>query len=220
MQLVICCLLKEIGLISRSKALLQQGFFVLALMLLSACSGPADRQPLDENARVLAFGDSLTFGTGVARQDAYPRVLETLIGRSVVTSGVPGETSSEGLRRLKSVLGKNQYDLVILCHGGNDILRRLPASTTEKNIRQMIDMSSAHGAEVLLVAVPGFGLFPKPADYYEDIESSMDVIVEWDILSTLEADVSRKSDQVHFNKQGYADMAEAIAALLADEGLI
>jgi len=87
-----------------------------------------------------------------------------LIGREVISAGVPSEASSEGLKRLKNILQTLQPDIVILCHGGNDTLHRLRAEQTPQNFR-------ANGAEVVLVAALTFGLFPRVAGYYNDIDA-------------------------------------------------
>lgn len=111
-------------------------------------------------------------------------------------------------------------DLVLLCHGGNDILRRMSASQTEQNLRSMISLIRNRGAEVVLIAVPNVSLFPSAASYYATLESDLDVPVEYDILSDLQADNSKKSDAVHFNSTGYREMAEAVYELLENEGAL
>jgi len=68
-------------------------------MSLIACSDP-ELKPLSDNAIVLAFGDSLTAGLGVAPTAAYPAVLESLSGRTVINAGVSGELTEQGLQRL------------------------------------------------------------------------------------------------------------------------
>lgn len=192
----------------------------LAVLILSACQPGGRLTPLDANSTVLAFGDSLTYGTGVSADNSYPEVLNKMIDARVVRSGVPGEVSSAGLNRLRGELERTRPDLVLLCHGGNDILRRMAGSETKRNLTAMIDLSREFGAEVAVVAVPNLSLFPKAASYYADLESELDVPVEYDVLARLQADNSKKSDPVHFNGTGYREFAEAVHELLEAEGAL
>lgn len=200
---------------------IKAGIYLSAcLILLSCSSGVSPLTPLAYDARILAFGDSLTFGTGVSKEQAYPAVLAGLIDREVYNQGIPGEISADGLKRLPTVLAEIRPDLVIICHGGNDVLRRLSVKQTEQNLRAMIALVRDFGAEVIVIAVPKFGLFPKAPDYYEVIASELEVPVEMEILSELESDNTKKSDQVHFNRVGYREMAEAIEQLLLNSGAL
>ena len=169
---------------------------------------------------MLAFGDSLTYGTGVSEEHSYPAVLAELTGWSVVRSGVPGEISRDGLARLPGELTRVNPDLVVICHGGNDVLRRMNLSDTARNLRAMVDLARDHGAEVVVVAVPKFGLIPSPPAFYETLAEEAVVPVEQDILARLLRDTSMKSDQVHFNRSGYREMAVAIADMLEDHGAL
>ena len=190
------------------------------MLLCIACSRQADLTPIPPGGVILAFGDSLTYGTGVAAEYSYPAVLESLSGRKVVRSGVPGEVSAEGLVRLKKVVADVKPALVVLCLGGNDVLRRIPASRTEANLRSMITLVRRAGVHVALVAVPKFGIFPTSWDYYDRIAEELEVPVEFDVISDLERDAAMKSDQIHFNRQGYRIMAEAIHVLLKESGAL
>ena len=182
--------------------------------LLAACGGQPKLPPLAPNAVVLAFGDSLTFGVGANTGESYPARLEALIGRKVVSAGVPGEASAEGLARLPSALEQAKPQLVILCHGGNDLLRKLDEAQAANNIRAMVRLAKARGAQVVLIGVPKPGLLPSPAGFYEDIARELKLPYEGATLRKILTDNALKSDLVHPNAAGYARLAEAVAALL------
>ena len=127
--------------------LLLRGLCCLGLVLaLSAC-GPSGVKlaKLPGDAVVLAFGDSLTFGTGTTPEKSYPAVLESRIGRKVVAAGIPGEVSAAGLERLPEVLDEVKPRLLILCHGGNDMLRKLNLQQAADNIRAMVRLARSRG---------------------------------------------------------------------------
>lgn len=193
--------------------------FMPVLLLLAGCA-ESSLHPLDQGAVILAFGDSLTHGTGVAPELSYPAVLESITGYRVIRSGIPGEISLAGLKRLPGVLQQEKPQLVVICHGGNDLLRRLNHKQTEANLRAMIELVRQHGAQVILVAVPRISLFPSAARFYDDIKDDTGVPVEFDILSQLQANSKMKSDPIHFNATGYRRMAEAVRDLLQDSGAI
>jgi lysophospholipase L1-like esterase len=194
---------------------------LLALALLSACSGAQPKlQRLPPDAVVLAFGDSLTSGTGANPNESYPVRLEALIGRKVVSSGVPGETSAEGLARLPAVIEESKPQLVILCEGGNDFLRKLDEAQAAENLRAMIRLAKAHGAQVVLIAVPKPGLLPSPADFYASVAKEFALPHEESALKKILTDNALKSDLVHPNAAGYARLAEAVAALLRKSGAV
>lgn len=194
--------------------------YLILLVVCAGCGGQPKLSPIPTDGIILAFGDSLTYGTGVPAHESYPAVLQTLTGREVLRSGIPGEVSSAALKRLESVLQETHPDLVILCHGGNDILRRMARATTESNLRQMVNLVRSKGAQAVLIAVPKLGLFPEAQDYYETLREELQVPVEFDILSDLVRDRSMKSDRIHFNQQGYRRLAQAVHELLKQTGAL
>src|SRR3989442_5149983 len=115
-------------------------FVLLALLSLqpAGCGERPRLEPLPESAVVLAFGDSLTFGTGPNDDESYPARLEKLIGRRVVRAGVPGELTAQALARLPATLDEHPPRLLLLCIGGNDFLRRLDLPQAENNVRAMV----------------------------------------------------------------------------------
>ena len=186
---------------------------VLGLSLF-ACSDEPKLQPIMADATILAFGDSLTYGTGTSRDKAYPAVLESLINRKVVNAGVPGELTREGLVRLPQLLSRHQPDLLILCHGGNDILRKLDMAKAKNNIQQMIDLAREQQVQVILIGVPEFGLFLDPAPIYQEIAEENNLPILSDALSDILSSAQLKSDHIHPNSSGYQVFAEKIADLL------
>jgi lysophospholipase L1-like esterase len=197
----------------------------LILLLVFACtvfgcSGPTALPPLSPTARVLAFGDSLTYGTGAGAGESYPDVLAGLIGRTVVNAGVPGEISAEGVARLPALLEREQPDLIIICHGGNDFLRRLPPSETSLNLREMVRQARNKGISVVLVAVPEPGLLISPPSLYREIAAAEGLPLEKSILTSILKNPALKSDQIHPNGAGYRRLAEALHALLRENGAL
>lgn len=181
-------------------------------------AGCGEREPplsrLDANAVVLAFGDSLTYGTGASTPESYPAVLERLIGRKVVAAGVPGEVSATGLERLPEALEAAQPKLLILCHGGNDFLRKLPETQAAANVRAMVKLAREQGVEVVLVGVPKLGLTGSPAGFYAEIAKEFRIPYDGDVLKAVLTDNALKSDWVHPNAKGYARIAGSLAELL------
>jgi len=194
---------------------------ILAALLLAACGGSKNKlEKLDSSAVVLAFGDSLTFGTGAGATESYPAILERSIGRKVVNAGVPGETSAQGLERLPEVLDEVKPKLLVLCHGGNDFLRRLDDQAAAANVRAMIEMARKRGIAVVLIATPKPGLPPAVPAFYGEIATELRVPFEEGVLRSVLLDNGLKSDMVHPNGAGYAQVAAAVEKVLKKSGAI
>ena len=190
------------------------------LVLLAACSDAGRLQPLPPGGVILAFGNSLTYGTGARDGESYPELLAGLTGRTVVRAGVPGEVTADGLRRLRGVLDRERPALVILCHGGNDILRKRPLEQAAANLREMIRLIRDSGAQVVMLGVPRFGLFLDTAEFYTEVAESEGVPIEADALPDVLSDNDLKSDAVHPNAAGYARLAQAIDGFLRAQGAL
>jgi len=153
-------------------------------LLLVGCGPSVPSLPkLETNAVVLAFGDSLTHGTGALPEESYPAVLGRLIGRKVVGSGVPGEVSETGLRRLPGVLDEVRPRLLILCHGGNDFLQRLDEAEAARNLRAMATLARDRGIAVAIVATPKPGLGVTKVAFYQVLGKELDIPVENEVLA-------------------------------------
>jgi acyl-CoA thioesterase-1 len=195
--------------------------FVLLFAACSTSEPESHLSPLAQNAVILAFGDSLTFGTGAKSEtESYPAVLQQLTGRSVVNAGIPGEISAAGLKRLPNVLAEVKPALVILCHGGNDILRRLDKRQLANNLEQMVQLIKASGADVVLVGVPTFGFGLVIPDLYPQLAEKYQLANDMEILAELVSQPSLKSDQIHPNSKGYDLFGQQIHVLLTKAGAI
>jgi lysophospholipase L1-like esterase len=200
-----------------------RSFFALVAiaLLLGACGGSkAKLDKLDRGATVLAFGDSLTFGTGATPSESYPAVLAQLTGLKVVNAGVPGELSADGLARLPDAIDEAQPKLLILCHAGNDFLQKKDDAVAANNVRAMIQLAKSRGIAVVLLATPKPGIPPSVPKFYEEIAQQERIPIEDSVLKDVLFDQGLKSDFVHPNAKGYARVAEAMQKLLKKSGAI
>ncbi len=193
---------------------------IIGSMVYTGTRPQPTTQKLSEDALILAFGDSLTYGKGAPGQ-SYPSQLEKMIGRKVVNAGLSGEPSSQGLLRLRDLLVRHKPQLVIICHGGNDLIRQSSKEQLRNNLVDMIRMSKEMGAQVLLVGLPDFKLVRFSTEpLYEEVAVQEGTLFEGDVLRIIENTAAYKSDRVHPNAKGYRLMAEAFVQVLKDEGLI
>ena len=196
-------------------------FILTALLFLSACS---DKQPglpvLSANAVILAYGDSITAGNGAPPTQNYSSLLAEKLQRTVINAGVPGEISANGLKRLPALLDKHQPTLLILCHGGNDMIHKLGANELANNLRAMIDEAISRNINVVLIGVPKPGLFLESLDIYDQIAAEYNLPLEREIVPKVLADNALKSDLIHPNARGYSMIADSIYFLLQKNGAI
>jgi len=119
---------------------------------------------VDNRPLIAAFGDSLSAGFGADAGKSYPDFLQRDLDQRglryrVVNAGISGDTSTDGLVRVDTVIALKPA-IVILEFGGNDGLRGLPVATTRANLEQMIIALRKSGAEVVLAGMtlpPNYG---------------------------------------------------------------
>ena len=207
-------------IISISFLTLKYFLFSLLLGLLVACSAEPPFQPLSASATVLAFGDSLTAGNGAPQQGSYPAQLSRMINLSVINGGVSKEESHEGRDRLANLLDQYRPELLILCHGGNDLLRKRPLAQLEENLEAMIIMAQQRGIQVLLLGVPSPGIFLSGNKVYETVADNTGVELIPDLIADVLSQPALKSDTIHPNEAGYTEIAETITSELQKLGAI
>jgi acyl-CoA thioesterase-1 len=138
---------------------------VLTVWLVASVLGNPPNAAADEvRPRIVAFGDSLTAGLGVAAEQAYPARLQRRLEEQgfryrVVNAGVSGDTTAGGLRRVDWVL-KSRPDFVILELGANDGLRGLKLEETKGNLERIIQRCQDASVTVILAGMklpPNYG---------------------------------------------------------------
>ena len=185
--------------------------FLLPLLLsLFACSDKPMLNKLNQTQPILAFGDSLTFGYGAPTTESYPAVLSGLTGLQVINAGINGELSKNGLKRLERLLDVHQPQLLLLCHGANDMLQKKPLDKMAENLEAMIELALQRDIQVLLIAVPKTNLLLTPLKQYQQVADKMQVPLENEMISDILSQPSLHSDIIHPNAQGYRKMANTI----------
>lgn len=198
--------------------------WLAASMCALAFAGCGEKVPqvprLAPSDVIVAFGDSLTFGTGAAEPESYPAVLASLVGQPVVRSGVPGEVTAQGLQRLPEVIDEHRPRLVIVCLGGNDMLRKVGEAEIRSNLRAIIRTLKDRGIAVVLIGVPKPALITGTAEFYAEIAREFGIPYEGKVVTAVLYAPDMKADPIHPNAKGYRRMAEAVAELLRKAGAI
>ena len=184
------------------------------LALGTGCGRHGKIRQLSKSSVVVAFGDSLTFGTGADAATSYPSVLAKLLQCRVVNAGVPGEVTSSGRQRLQSVLEKEKADLVILCHGGNDMVQKQDEGATIRNLDAMISLAKHSGADVVLIGVPTPEYLLKVPGFYQELAKKHGIPLDSDTVAEILSTSALRNDHMHPNAAGYKRMAESISVLI------
>jgi acyl-CoA thioesterase-1 len=206
--------------------LTRRAWLLSTLLLLAACAREAPRaQLVPAGATVLAFGDSITYGTGAPSGASYPDALAKLTGWNVVNAGVPGNTSAQALERLPALLAEHRPALVLIGIGGNDFLRRLSEADTRANVRRAAELARDAGAQVLLIAVPRPTLAARVTGalddhaMYGEIAEQLKVPLQRGGWAEVLGDERLRSDTIHANAAGYEAFAERLLATARAAGL-
>lgn len=193
--------------------------------LLGACAREARLPAVPRGASVLAFGDSVTFGTGAAEGEDWPTLLAELTGWEIANAGIPGDTAEAGKARIGPLLDEFRPALVIVEIGGNDFIRRRSQAAVKEDVRSIVRQARLAGAQVVLVAVPELSLLGaiagKPADaaLYAELAEEEGVPLVPEVFSDILGQPELCADRIHPNARGYRAMAAGLHARLREIGL-
>lgn len=121
---------------------------------------------LAENKNILIFGDSLSAGYGLGKNDAWPSLMRTRLAQQnrpyhIINHSIPGETAQGSTSRFKTSLDQTNPAIVILGLGANDGLRGLSLKAMKTHLQDMIDIAHAKKIQVLLIGMrlpPSYGI--------------------------------------------------------------
>ena len=192
--------------------------WLVALLVLATLAGSAHAWAA--TGVIVALGDSLTAGLGLAQDEAYPALLQARLVREgydyrVVNAGVSGDTSAGGLRRLDWAL-RLSPEIVIVALGANDGLRGLPPSALRTNLLAIVQRARSAGAKVLLVGMrmpPNYGA-PYTRDFakvFSDVAHTTGVPLMPFLLDGVAGDARLNlADGIHPNAAGQRRIAERV----------
>lgn len=190
-----------------------------AALSLTACRQPPLRNLPPRNPTICCFGDSLVAGIGAGGEEhAYPAQLAAILDRPVTALGTPGDTTADGLAKAGQFLDE-EYGIIIVTLGGNDILKRIDWPRTEANLNALFPKLTATGAAVAFTGVTG-PLNPSRTGLYRKICRTHGVLFIPAILAGIKNNPERKADEIHPNAEGYRLVAERVAAALDRAGML
>ena len=197
---------------------------------MEVSSAPAETETQADSKLVLAFGDSLYAGYGLAPNESFPAQLEQALRKGgaaaqVRNAGVSGDTSATGLERLGFTLAglPRKPDLAIVGLGANDMLRGLDPAVTKQNLLAICRRLREDGIPVVLtgmVAAPNLGqdygrrynaIFPEVAT---DCGATLDPFFLEGVITNPKLMLE---DRIHPNSDGIAKIVSRVRPVIAQE---
>lgn len=178
------------------------------------------------NNRILFFGDSITAGYGIDKENAFPALIQQKIDSlgwdfNAVNAGLSGETSAGGLRRVDWML-RQPVSTFVLELGGNDGLRGIDLDATKQNLQDIIDKveSKYPAAEILIAGMqvpPNMGpdYTQKFREIYPDLAKQNDAHLIPFLLNELGGDSElMQSDGIHPTVKGHKLVGQKVWEVL------
>ena len=180
--------------------------------------------PNDTRPVIVAFGDSLTAGYGAAPGESYPDYLQRDLDQAgyhyrVANLGISGNTTKDGVDRLKDVLALKPK-VVIVAFGGNDGLRGLPIDATRKNLDQIVSTLTTSGTKIVLGGItlpPNYG-----PDYIREFNETYALLAKkfhapllpFMLIKVYGTPGSMQADGIHATAQGNQQVAQNLMPLV------
>lgn len=216
-----------------STRLLPGWAFVTILLLYQLLLGCGGENPSNEpdvslsgkeptyEGTIVALGDSLTAGLGLAEDRAYPALLEKKLfsegfNYRIINAGISGETSSGALSRIKWVISALKPDIIILETGANDGMRGIAPDILKGNLDQILSIIKENDIKVILAGMKMFpNLGPEYGASFESVYTQMAQkhevpFIPFFLEGVAGDDRLNREDGIHPNEEGYARIIENI----------
>lgn len=190
-------------------------FLVIAIGL----SFQHDGDPVPPDS-IICFGDSITEGYRMSEQSSFPYFLGQILGESVVNAGISGETSQEGLKRIKRDVLVRQPYLVLIQFGGNDFYQNIDPEITFANLDQMIHLIQDSGANAVLLIGAPMMLQPVYLEGFRELARNREIYLIENAINEISRNSLLRLDDIHPNRKGNKELAEAIARYLTENQLL
>ncbi len=179
-------------------------------------------QAAEPKKRLVILGDSLTAGYGIAKADAYPALIQKRLDEAglawqVANGGRSGDTTKNGLARLRWLL-KKRADLLIIALGGNDGLRGLSPVEMRKNLKAMVDLARETSPGVRIVLAGMQMPDNMGPDYVKAFQAVYPELAKEEKLTLIPfllrgvggVDKYNQDDRIHPNEAGHGVIAETV----------
>lgn len=217
-------------------AVLSFRFFIVA-MLLSFVAGCSQQGTYDNNVnvnrplttpeiknnspKIVALGDSLTAGFGLAADESYPFLLQKKLDADgyryeVINAGISGDTSLGGLERADWTLEQENVEILILALGANDMLRGMPVAAMKNNLSLILEKAKKRNIKVLLCGMLApDSLGAEYRDSYRDVFITLAKDDNVTLLPFLLENIAlirelNQADGIHPNARGTEIMANNV----------
>ena len=200
---------------------LRPAVYVLHLAVLfvsiSCCSGDYDDiVNLDSTGTVIVcFGDSITAGYGVGRNQTFPALLAESLEMTVVNAGVDGDTTADALARLDRDVMAHDPRLVLVQFGGNDFRKKMDKRETFANLERIVERIGGYGAIIILLELRIGLLRDEYLAGYRDIAKAHGALLIPNFMSDILGNHNLTIDGIHPNAEGHELIAERVAKKLA-----
>jgi acyl-CoA thioesterase I len=175
-------------------------------------NAPANKPAVAAKPVIVVLGDSLSAEYGLPRDTGWvqlmrQRLADQRLDYSVANASISGDTTSGGRARLPVLLKRLKPSVVIVELGANDALRGVPLSTTEDNLRTIIEQSQQAHAKVVLIGMyvpPNYG--PDYTQKFHGMYSTLSSDLHVPLVPFLLAGIENKpdmfqADQIHPTQQ-------------------